>query len=85
MIDCPGQVELYTHNHSVRNILNHLEEHGARLCAGCSMISEPYSLKYFPLCYNSLQIFLWWLRMKLVSLGLEYFTFQNTLYFKKFL
>ena len=32
LIDCPGQVELYTHNDSVRNILNHLEKH-VRLCA----------------------------------------------------
>lgn len=33
IFDCPGQVELYTHNDSVRNLVSHLESSGFRLCA----------------------------------------------------
>lgn len=32
IIDCPGQVELYTHHHSTRNILKELEKVGYRVC-----------------------------------------------------
>ena len=33
IFDCPGQIELYTHHNSVKNILNHLEKDlGMRLC-----------------------------------------------------
>ena len=56
MIDCPGQVELYTHNNSVRNILNILEQHGARLCA-VNLIDSHYCAdpsKYVAVCLTSL-------------------------------
>lgn len=33
IFDCPGQVELYTHHESVRNLVSHLEGAGFRLCA----------------------------------------------------
>ncbi|KAI9339333.1 GPN-loop GTPase [Obelidium mucronatum] len=32
VFDCPGQVELYTHNNAMRNILQVLEKHDFRLC-----------------------------------------------------
>lgn len=32
IFDCPGQVELYTHHKSMRNILSKLEEIGFRIC-----------------------------------------------------
>ncbi|KAI8618523.1 GPN-loop GTPase [Chytriomyces sp. MP71] len=32
IFDCPGQVELYTHNNAMRNILQKLEKHNFRLC-----------------------------------------------------
>ncbi|KAJ3125962.1 GPN-loop GTPase 2 [Physocladia obscura] len=32
IFDCPGQVELYTHNNAMRNILRILEKHDFRLC-----------------------------------------------------
>ena len=56
LIDCPGQVELYTHNDSVRNILNILEQHGARLCA-VNLIDSHYCAdpsKYVAVCLTSL-------------------------------
>lgn len=56
LIDCPGQVELYTHNNSVRNILNILEQHGARLCA-VNLIDSHYCAdpsKYVAVCLTSL-------------------------------
>lgn len=33
LIDCPGQVELYTHHRSVRNIVNHLQAANFRVSA----------------------------------------------------
>jgi GTPase SAR1 family protein len=33
LIDCPGQVELYTHNDALKNIIRSLEKLGVRLCA----------------------------------------------------
>lgn len=33
LFDCPGQVELYTHHSSTRNIFNKLEQEGFHLCA----------------------------------------------------
>jgi len=33
ILDCPGQVELYTHYHSVRNILSNLQREGLVVCA----------------------------------------------------
>ncbi len=33
LIDCPGQVELYTHNDCVKNILRRMEKSDMRLCA----------------------------------------------------
>ncbi|XP_014242426.1 GPN-loop GTPase 2 [Cimex lectularius] len=33
MIDCPGQIELYTHHESIRNIINRLKLDGFNLCA----------------------------------------------------
>lgn len=32
LFDCPGQVELYTHHKSMRNILKILEKDGYRVC-----------------------------------------------------
>lgn len=32
LFDCPGQVELYTHNTALRNIIRRLEKEGFRLC-----------------------------------------------------
>lgn len=32
LIDCPGQVELYTHNKSVKNISNHLQQWQVKVC-----------------------------------------------------
>ncbi|ORY51432.1 hypothetical protein BCR33DRAFT_694289 [Rhizoclosmatium globosum] len=32
VFDCPGQVELYTHNNAMRSILQTLEKHDFRLC-----------------------------------------------------
>ncbi|KAJ3302185.1 GPN-loop GTPase 2, partial [Blyttiomyces sp. JEL0837] len=32
IFDCPGQVELYTHHNSVKNILETLQKNGFRLC-----------------------------------------------------
>ncbi|KAJ1994952.1 hypothetical protein GGI25_001255 [Coemansia spiralis] len=31
IFDCPGQVELYTHNESIRKVVQHLEKHNYRL------------------------------------------------------
>ena len=46
LIDCPGQVELYTHNTSVRNIIQKLEKFGTRLCSvHLGMISHKNHLK----------------------------------------
>ncbi|KAM4795838.1 GPN-loop GTPase 2 [Rhinophrynus dorsalis] len=33
LLDCPGQVELYTHHQALRDILRHLGDWGLRLCA----------------------------------------------------
>ncbi|KAE8748434.1 hypothetical protein FOCC_FOCC004866 [Frankliniella occidentalis] len=33
IFDFPGQVELYTHHESIRNLISHLESAGFRLCA----------------------------------------------------
>ncbi|KAK3917672.1 GPN-loop GTPase 2 [Frankliniella fusca] len=33
LFDFPGQVELYTHHESIRNLVSHLESSGFRLCA----------------------------------------------------
>ncbi len=32
LIDCPGQVELYTHNDAMKNILSRLSQLDLRLC-----------------------------------------------------
>jgi len=56
LIDCPGQVELYTHNDSVRNILTCLEQYGARLCA-VNLVDSHYCSdpsKYVAVCLTSL-------------------------------
>ncbi len=56
IIDCPGQVELYTHDHSVRNILSALEKFGTRLCA-VNLVDAHYCSdpsKYISVCLTSL-------------------------------
>jgi GTPase SAR1 family protein len=34
IFDCPGQVELYTHHNSMRNIFYKLQKRGFRVCIG---------------------------------------------------
>lgn len=57
IIDCPGQVELYTHNNSVRNIIEKLEKQGStRLCA-VNLVDAHYCSdpsKYVAVCLTSL-------------------------------
>lgn len=60
LIDCPGQVELYTHNDSVRNIVTQLEAFGARLCA-VNLVDAHYcsdASKYVAVCLTSLNTML---------------------------
>ena len=56
LIDCPGQVELYTHNTSVRNIIQKLEQSMTRLCAvhlvDAHYCSDPS--KYVSVCLTAL-------------------------------
>lgn len=44
IIDCPGQVELYTHYSSIRNISNRLKEEGMKVRAVMLLILLPLSL-----------------------------------------
>ena len=60
IIDCPGQVELYTHNDSVRNILKKLEKFGTRLCA-VHLVDSHYCSdpsKFISVCLTSLNTML---------------------------
>ena len=47
IIDCPGQVELYTHYSSIRNIANRLKEEGMKVRAVVPLILLPLSLSLF--------------------------------------
>jgi GTPase SAR1 family protein len=60
LIDCPGQVELYTHNECVRNILSKLEKSGTRLCA-VNLVDAHYCSdpsKYVAVCLTTLNTML---------------------------
>ena len=56
LFDFPGQVELYTHNDCVRNIISVLEKQNFRLCAAnlvdAHYCSDPF--KYVAVCLTSL-------------------------------
>ncbi|XP_049787419.1 GPN-loop GTPase 2 [Schistocerca cancellata] len=45
LFDCPGQVELYTHHNSMKNITEKLEKYGVHLCAvhlvDCHYCNDP--------------------------------------------
>lgn len=60
IIDCPGQVELYTHNAAVRNIIAKLEKMDVRLCAvhlvDAHYCSDPS--KFISVCLTSLNTML---------------------------
>ena len=57
IIDCPGQVELYTHNNAVKNIISRLEkECSVRLCA-VHLVDSHYcadASKFVAVCLTSL-------------------------------
>ena len=57
IIDCPGQVELYTHNNAVKNIISKLEKECAvRLCA-VHLVDSHYcadASKFVSVCLTSL-------------------------------
>ena len=57
IIDCPGQVELYTHNSAIKNIIYRLEkECSVRLCA-VHLVDSHYcadASKYVAVCLTSL-------------------------------
>lgn len=56
LIDCPGQVELYTHNPSMKNIIGRLEKFGTRLCC-VNMVDSHYCSdpsKFISVCLTSL-------------------------------
>ena len=57
IIDCPGQVELYTHNNAIKNIISRLEkECSVRLCA-VHMVDSHYcadASKFVAVCLTSL-------------------------------
>ena len=61
IIDCPGQVELYTHNGSVKNILAKLEKSGGiRLCC-VNLVDSHYCSdpsKFISVCLTSLNMML---------------------------
>jgi GTPase SAR1 family protein len=41
LFDCPGQVELYTHHASLRNIFYRLQKLGYRVCAAAPTVRAP--------------------------------------------
>jgi len=47
LFDCPGQVELYTHHSSLRNIFFKLQKLGYRVCIPFSMHSSSWHLLTF--------------------------------------
>jgi GTPase SAR1 family protein len=57
IIDCPGQVELYTHNNAIKNIISRLEkECSVRLCA-VHLVDAHYcadASKFVAVCLTSL-------------------------------
>ena len=53
IIDCPGQVELYTHYSSIRNIANRLKEEGMKVRAVMLLILLPLSLSLHEGCISS--------------------------------
>lgn len=56
LIDCPGQVELYTHNNAIHSIVQKLEKNLTRLCA-VNLIDAHYCSdpsKFVAVCLTSL-------------------------------
>ncbi|TRY61776.1 hypothetical protein TCAL_08467 [Tigriopus californicus] len=56
LIDCPGQVELYTHDQSMKSIIGRLEQFGTRLCC-VNMVDSHYCSdpsKFISVCLTSL-------------------------------
>eukprot|EP00095_Tigriopus_kingsejongensis_P012392 snap_masked-scaffold1164_size58058-processed-gene-0.2 protein:Tk12392 transcript:snap_masked-scaffold1164_size58058-processed-gene-0.2-mRNA-1 annotation:"gpn-loop gtpase 2" len=56
MIDCPGQVELYTHDESLKSVISRLEKFGTRLCC-VNLVDSHYCsdpAKFISVCLTSL-------------------------------